>query len=171
MRDVGELLDLTPAEVLGVASFYTMLKKTPTGEYLISVCRNISCTHLGARKVLRACEEHLGVGAGETTPDGRFTLEAAECLATCDGAPSLQVNYEDFYKVAPDEAVDLIEQLEKGYSVRSVWGEPVRTHKEISREVAMNGARRPVQQERGEPVALGSEAPATAPGMDEATDD
>ena len=170
MRDVGEVLGLTPAEVLAVASFYTMLKKTPTGEYLISVCRNISCTHLGARKVLRACEEKLGVTAGETTPDGRFTLEAAECLATCDGAPSLQVNYEDFYKVSPDEAVDLIEQLERGSSIRSVWGETVRTHKEISREVAMNGARRPVRVEHQEPVALGSEAPAVGPGEDEDAD-
>jgi NADH-quinone oxidoreductase subunit E len=164
MRDVGQVLGLTPAEVLAVASFYTMLKQTPQGEYLVSVCRNISCTHLGARKVLRACEERLGIAAGGTTPDGRFSLEAAECLATCDGAPSLQINYEDFYKVTPDEVVELIDRLDMGLGVTSVRGESVRTHKEISREVALTGARHPVSSESQEPVALGTEAPASVPG-------
>jgi NADH-quinone oxidoreductase subunit E len=165
MRDVGEVLDLTPAEVLAVASFYTMLKQTPTGDYLISVCRNISCTHLGARKVLRACEERLGIATGETTPDGRFTLEAAECLATCDGAPSMQINYEDFYKVSPEEVVEIINKIEGGSSVRSVWGEEIKTHKDISRETALTGARKPVRQEYQEPVALGTQAPESTPGM------
>ncbi|MFP5298410.1 MAG: NADH-quinone oxidoreductase subunit NuoE [Actinomycetota bacterium] len=139
MRDVAQVLGLTPAEVLSVASFYTMLKKKPTGEYLISVCRNISCTHMGGRKVLKAVEDRLGIGAGETTTDGRFTIEAAECLATCDGAPSMQINYEDFYNVTPDEVVSLIDRLESGQDVTSVAGEKVVTHKEISREVAMTG--------------------------------
>src|SRR3712207_272090 len=83
MREVAEILDLEPAQVLSSGSFYTMLKKRPQGEYLVSVCRNISCTHLGARKVVRALEERLGVEAGGTTDDGKFSLEAAECLATC----------------------------------------------------------------------------------------
>jgi NADH-quinone oxidoreductase subunit E len=129
------------------------------------VCRNISCTHLGARKVLRACEERLGVTAGETTPDGKFSLEAAECLATCDGAPSLQINYEDFYKVTPDEVVELIDKLNQGDTVQSVWGESVKTHKEISREVALTGARLPVQPESREPAALGTETPDEGPGF------
>lgn len=140
MRDVAQVLGLTPAEVLAVASFYTMLKKRPTGEYLVSVCRNITCTHRGGRKVLAAFEERLGITAGETTADGRFSLEAAECLATCDGAPSLQVNYEDFYSVTPDDAASLIDELTSGKPVNSVAGEPVKTHREISREIAMNGA-------------------------------
>lgn len=139
MRDVAQVLGLTPAEVLSVASFYTMLKKAPTGEYLISVCRNISCTHRGGRRVLKAFEDALGVPAGSSTEDGRFTLEAAECLATCDGAPSMQINYEDFYKVTPEEAAEIVEQLRKGEEVRSVAGEAVKTHTEISREVAMTG--------------------------------
>lgn len=139
MRDVAHVLGLTPAEVLSVATFYTMLKKRPTGEYLISVCRNISCTHMGGRKVLRAVEDRLGIAAGETTADGRFTIEAAECLATCDGAPSMQINYEDFYKVTPDDVKELLDRLENGRDVTSVAGEKVVTHKEISREVAMTG--------------------------------
>ena len=165
MRDVGEVLDLTPAEVLAVTSFYTMLKQTPQGDYLVSVCRNISCTHRGARKVLRACEERLGISAGETTPDGRFSLEAAECLATCDGAPSLQVNYEDFYDVTPAQATELLDKLEHGYPVTSVWGERVRTHKEVARETALAGATHSVKPERQEVSGLGAENPIESPGF------
>ncbi len=141
MRDVAEILGLTPAQVLASASFYTMLKKRPQGDYLISVCRNISCTHLGARKIISALEEKLGITAGQTTPDGRFSLEAAECLATCDGAPSLQINYEDFYKVTAEAAVGLVDKLAGGETVQSVRGEPVKTSKEISLETASAGVR------------------------------
>jgi NADH-quinone oxidoreductase subunit E len=143
MREVAEILNLTPAEVFGAASFYTMLKKKPQGEYLISVCRNISCTHLGAGRVIEALEERLGIEVGETTPDGRFSLEVAECLATCDGAPSLQINYEDFYRVVPQDAVTLVDELSAGRPVRSVRGEPVKTSKEIARETALAGTTHP----------------------------
>jgi NADH-quinone oxidoreductase subunit E len=141
MRDVAAILGVTPAHVLASASFYTMFKKRPQGDYLVSVCRNISCSHMGSRKVIAAVEERLGVGPGETTSDGKFSLEAAECLATCDGAPSLQINYEDFYKVSPEQAVALIDELAAGREVRSVRGEVVKTSKEISRETATAGIR------------------------------
>ncbi|HEU4480804.1 MAG TPA: NAD(P)H-dependent oxidoreductase subunit E [Actinomycetota bacterium] len=152
MRDVASVLGLTPAEILAVASFYTMLKKRPQGDYLISVCRNISCTHRGGRKVLAALEEALGIAAGDTTDDGTFSLEAAECLATCDGAPSMQINYEDFYNVTPDEAVDLANRLLRGEPVTSVRGEPVRTAKEIARETALTGSRHPFTDLRESPM-------------------
>ena len=141
MREVADILDLTPAQVLASASFYTMLKKKPQGEYLISVCRNISCTHLGARKVIVRAEEALGIKAGETTADGRFSFEAAECLGTCDGAPSMQINYEDFYKVTPEDVVELIAKLGRGEEITSVRGETVKTHREIARETAIAGVR------------------------------
>jgi len=155
MREVAEILDLTPAQILASGSFYTMLKKKPQGEYLVSVCRNISCTHTGARKVIRALEEHLGIEAGETTEDGRFSLEAAECLATCDGAPSMQVNYEDFYKVSPDEAVEIVDRLARGEVVLSVRGEPVKTSKEVSHETATAGIRRPMTEMEDLPTVGG----------------
>jgi NADH-quinone oxidoreductase subunit E len=165
MKDVADILGLTSAQVLATASFYTMLKKRPQGEYLISVCRNITCTHLGARKVLATLEDRLGVASGDTTEDGRFSLEAAECLATCEGAPSLQINYEDFYRVSPEEAVGLVDKLAAGDSVQSVRGEPVKTAKEIAREIAVAGMRTPeagVEQGR----TVGGESPRadTAPG-------
>jgi NADH-quinone oxidoreductase subunit E len=164
MRDVAEALNLTPAEVLAVASFYTMLKQTPQGTYLISVCRNISCTHRGARKVIKALEDRLGIAAGETTPDGRFSLEAAECLATCDGAPSLQINYEDFYSVSPEQAVQIVDKLAADEMVLSVWGERVRTSKEMARETALAGARHGVRSSDARVVGGESPAPDMTPG-------
>ena len=143
MREIGDILGLTPADVLSTGSFYTMIKKRPQGEYIVSVCRNISCTHLGARTIIRDLEEHLGVEMGETTPDGKITLEAAECLATCDGAPSMQVNYEDFYDVDSDAAIQIVERLRRGDEVTSVRGERVKTSKEISFETATVGLRSP----------------------------
>lgn len=167
MRDVASVLGLTPAEVLAVASFYTMLKKKPQGDYLISVCRNISCTHRGGRKVLKALEERLGIGDGETTSDGRFSLEAAECLATCDGAPSMQINYEDFYNVAPEAAVALVDSLAQGDEIKSVAGEPVKTSKEISHEVAMTGTVKGVRLDGDGATPAGGESPPVdmAPGF------
>ena len=168
MREVADILGLTPADVLSTGSFYTMLKKRPQGEYLISVCRNISCTHLGARKILAKLEEHLGIEAGETTADGKITLEAAECLATCDGAPSLQVNYEDFYRVDSEQAVLLAEKLRRGDDVWSSRGQHVRKSKEIAYETATTGLRAGSAGERvhdtfGGEAMLGQEPPAFRP--------
>ena len=143
MREVAALLDLTPAEVLASGSFYTMLKKRPSGEYLISVCRNVSCAHRGSHKVINALGERLGVQPGGVTPDGKFEFETAECLATCDGAPSLQINYEDFYNVTPMDAVELVDKIERGETVTSIRGEPVKTQREVSYETAVAGARLP----------------------------
>lgn len=167
MRDVAELLGLTPAQVLASASFYTMLKKRPQGEYLISVCRNLSCTHMGGRRIAAALERRLGVTPGETTADGKFTLETAECLATCDGAPSLQINYEDFYKMTPEAAIDLVDRLERGEVILSVRGEPVKTSKAIARETATAGLRVPGTAGDHSARTIGGEVPRpdTAPGF------
>jgi NADH-quinone oxidoreductase subunit E len=140
MRDVGRLVGITPAQVLATGSFYTMLKKRPQGEYLISVCRNITCTHMGARRVIHSLEDHLGVRVGDTTPDGKFTLETAECLATCDGGPSAQINYEDVYNLTPESAIEMIDQLATGRGFTTFRGAEVKTSKEISYETAMSGA-------------------------------
>ena len=74
------------------------------------MCRNISCAHRGARKVINALEERLGIEPGAETDDGKFEFETAECLATCDGAPTMQINYEDFYNVTPESAVELVDR-------------------------------------------------------------
>ena len=96
MVHIAELLDITPAEVLSTASFYTMYKRTPTGTHLVSVCTNVACMMLGGYELLEHAEGKLGIKAGATTPDGKVTLEEVECLAACDQAPCLQVNYRYF---------------------------------------------------------------------------
>jgi NADH-quinone oxidoreductase subunit E len=158
MRDVAQLLGLTSADVLASASFYTMFKKKGQGRYLISVCRNISCTHMGSRKVVAALSERLGIEPGDTTPDGMFSLESAECLGTCDGAPSMQINYEDFYRMTPQEAVALVDKLALGEDVRSVRGQPVQTAREIAYEIAVTGAYKP-QRKADAASVTGTPAP------------
>ena len=166
MRAVAEFLDLETAEVLATGSFYTMLKQRPQGEYLISVCRNITCTHLGARRLFGALEERLGVPTGGTTPDGKFSLEAAECLATCDGAPSMQINYEDFYRMTPEAAVEIVDRLARGDEVRSVRGEVVKNARGVALETAAAGARFAAAPEETART-IGGESPRadTAPGF------
>ncbi|HEV2767404.1 MAG TPA: NAD(P)H-dependent oxidoreductase subunit E [Acidimicrobiales bacterium] len=111
MEHIAELLDLTPAEVLGTASFYGMFKREPVGRYVVSVCTNISCLLVGGEELLQHCEDRLGVKAGATTPDGVFTLEDVECIAACTDAPCLQVNYRYFLNITHDQADRLFDDL------------------------------------------------------------
>jgi NADH-quinone oxidoreductase subunit E len=114
MEHIGELLDLTPAEVLGTCSFYEMFKREPVGKYVVNVCTNISCQLLGGEELLGHCEQALGIKAGSTTPDGLVTLEEVECIAACTEAPALQVNYRYFHKVSQDRAEELLRDLRAG---------------------------------------------------------
>ena len=92
----ADFLGLTKAQVVAVVTFYTMFKRRPTGEYLVSVCTNTLCALMGGDEIYRSLSKTLGVGTDETTPDGMITLEHAECLAACDYAPVVTVNYEFF---------------------------------------------------------------------------
>jgi NADH-quinone oxidoreductase subunit E len=92
----ADVLGITKAQVTAVATFYTMYKRSPTGEFLVSVCTNTLCGMLGGDEIFAALKDELGVGNNETTPDGSITLEHAECLAACDYAPVVTVNYEFF---------------------------------------------------------------------------
>ncbi len=114
MAHVAELLDLTPAEVLGTASFYEMFKREPVGRYKIDICTNISCQLLGAWELLEHAEHRLGVHAGGTTADGLFTLEDVECIAACTEAPCLQVNYRYFHRITHAEFDGLVDGLRSG---------------------------------------------------------
>lgn len=110
----AETLGITKAQVAAVASFYTMLKRRRTGDWLVSVCTNSLCNVLGGQAVWDRLQEHLGVGHDQTTPDGSITIEHAECLAACDYAPILTVNYEFFDRMDPDTAVDIVDRLRAG---------------------------------------------------------
>jgi NADH-quinone oxidoreductase subunit E len=130
MEHIGELVDATPAEVRGVATFYEMFKEHPVGTYLVGVCTNLSCMILGADELLEHTEEQLGVKVGSTTPDGTFTLEAMQCLAACGGAPCLQVNYRYFEHVTPERVDGILAALRDG---RDPEGQSIPPHGTLSR--------------------------------------
>jgi NADH-quinone oxidoreductase subunit E len=120
MEHIAELVGVTPAEVLGTASFYEMLKLEPVGDYVINVCTNIACMLNGGEELLHHLERRLNVKAGSTTPDGKFTLEDVECIAACTEAPCLQVNYRYFHKISHDEVDDLLRDLRGGKRAHDV---------------------------------------------------
>src|SRR5215470_15864146 len=128
----AEMLGLTKAEVGAVATFYTMYKRRPTGDWLVSVCTNTMCGVLGGDAAFKALSDHLGVGHDETTTDGKITLEHAECLAACDYAPVMTVNYEFFDKVDPDSAQEIVEALQRGELPVPTRGAPLCTFAEAS---------------------------------------
>ena len=111
MRDVAALIDITPAQVKSVVSFYTMFRDVPVGSYLVSVCTSISCHLLGGDDVLAAVEEATGVGHGETGDDGLFSVEHVECIGACGGAPAVQVNYETVEGLTPENGAALANWL------------------------------------------------------------
>ena len=111
MRKVAEMVDLTPAQVSSVASFYTMYKREPVGKYLVSVCTSISCWLLGGDDVLHAVEDEAGVPHGQTDNEGLISPEHVECIGACGGAPALQVNYEFVEGLTPEKARELVRWL------------------------------------------------------------
>ena len=115
MAEVAELVGITPAQVLAAASFYTMYKREPVGRYLITCCTSISCMLLGADDVLHALEDEAGVPHGETDPEGVISVEHAECIGACGGAPALQVNYELIESITPDQARQLVQWLRSAH--------------------------------------------------------
>ncbi|RMG56904.1 MAG: NADH-quinone oxidoreductase subunit NuoE [Deltaproteobacteria bacterium] len=109
---VSDLLGFTPARIYGVVTFYTMYNRNPVGKYHLQVCRNISCSLLGAKHIIEHLTEKLGIKPGETTPDGKFTLSLVECLGSCGTAPVMQIN-DDYYENLTVEKVDeILEKLE-----------------------------------------------------------
>ncbi|WP_017538092.1 MULTISPECIES: NADH-quinone oxidoreductase subunit NuoE [Nocardiopsis] len=133
----ADQLGLTAAEVTAVATFYTMYKRRPVGDYHVGVCTNTLCAVMGGDEIFSALKEHLGVGNDETTEDGKVTLEHVECNAACDFAPVVMVNWEFFDNQTPDSAKELVDGLRLGRDVRPTRGPgSVCTWKEASRVLA-----------------------------------
>lgn len=130
-------LGLTPAEVTAVATFYSMYRRTPTGDYLVGVCTNTLCAVMGGDAILDALQEHLGIHAGETTEDGRVTLDHVECNAACDYAPVVMVNWEFYDNQTPASARDLVDGLRAGAPPDPTRGSaPLCTFRETARTLA-----------------------------------
>ena len=107
IEDVSRELSLPPQYVYSTATFYTMFNLKPVGKYHIQVCRNLSCSLLGSRKLIDHISRKLGIVEGETTPDGKFTLSTVECLGACGGAPVMMVN-EKYYENLTVDSIDSI---------------------------------------------------------------
>jgi NADH-quinone oxidoreductase subunit E len=133
----AETLGLTKAEVTAVATFYTMYKRRPVGEYHVGVCTNPLCAVMGGDEIYGALKEHLGVSANEPTADGKVSVEHVECNAACDFAPVVMVNWEFFDNQTPQTATTLVDELREGGEVTPSRG-PQRlcTFKEASRILA-----------------------------------
>lgn len=133
----AEVLDLTTAEVSGVATFYTQYKRHPNGEYTVGVCTNTLCAIMGGDQIWDEVSEHLGIGHDETTADGKITLERVECNAACDYAPVVMANWEFFDNQTPASTKQLVDDLRAGKSVAPTRG-PARvcTFKQVSRTLA-----------------------------------
>jgi NADH-quinone oxidoreductase subunit E len=113
IEEVAKRVGVTPLQVNEVLSYYSMLHRKPMGKYHVQVCTNISCLLTGGEKLWeRACRK-LGVGHKEVTADGQFSLEEVECIGACSWAPAIQVNYDFYHKVTPEQLDQLLDGLKK----------------------------------------------------------
>jgi NADH-quinone oxidoreductase subunit E len=147
----AEILDISAAEVSGVATFYTMYKRRPVGDYHVGVCTNTLCAIMGGDLIFERLKDHLDVGNDETTEDGKITLEHVECNAACDYAPVMMVNWEFMDNQTPESAVQVVDDLRGGKEVRSTRGPKVVTWREAERVLA------------GFPDDLADDGPAAGP--------
>ena len=113
MYHIAENVGVTPAEVMGVATFYSQFRLTPIGKYLIMSCQGTACHVNGSERVSAAISEYLGIRNGETTEDGLFTLEEVACLGCCSLAPVIMINGEAYGNLTPDSAVEVIKNIQK----------------------------------------------------------
>jgi len=136
----AEILGISAAQVSGVATFYTMYKRRPVGDYHVGVCTNTLCAVMGGDAIFERLKDHLDIGNDETTPDDgdgkTITLEHIECNAACDYAPVVMVNWEFMDNQTPESAVDLVDDLREGKEVRSTRGPKIVTWREAERVLA-----------------------------------
>ncbi|MEV5708812.1 NADH-quinone oxidoreductase subunit NuoE [Actinoallomurus sp. NPDC052274] len=133
----ADMLGITPAQVTGVATFYTQYKREPVGEYHVGVCINTLCAIMGGDQIWEELSEHVGVGHDEATEDGKISLERLECNAACDFAPVMMVNWEFFDDMTPEKAKQLVDDLRAGKPVAPTRGpSSVCSWKQASRVLA-----------------------------------
>jgi len=111
MREVADALEVTPAYVRSIASYYDQFHLAPVGEHLVEVCTNVSCAVVGAQQVVEAFESGLGCHAGETSADGKVTLRAIECLGGCGWGTIVAVDDHYRTRVQPDDVPSIVEEL------------------------------------------------------------
>jgi NADH-quinone oxidoreductase subunit E len=107
IAEIGQRLGITVLDVRNVLTYYSMLRTRPVGKFNVQVCTNVSCMLRGGQELFEHCEERLGIGHKQTTPDGMFSLEEVECIGACSWAPAVQVNY-DFHENLTPETMDAV---------------------------------------------------------------
>ncbi|MFN8213715.1 MAG: NADH-quinone oxidoreductase subunit NuoE [Candidatus Nanopelagicales bacterium] len=132
----AEVLGLTTAEVKAVATFYTMFKDEPVGEYHVGVCINPGCGILGGDAIWETLSEDLGVGHDQVTEDGKISLERIECQAACTHAPVMTANWEFMDNMTVESARQLVEDLRAGREVKSTRGPVIRDFKATERTLS-----------------------------------
>ena len=137
LREVGELLGITTAEVEAVATFYTMLRTGRTGTHVVTVCTNLSCALRGGREVYAAARDAARLPPGaEISEDGLFTVHEEECLGACDAAPVVQIDFVNHDRVDPGRVVDLVQALRRGEIPEPSRGVAPKDFKHASRILA-----------------------------------
>ena len=112
MYHIAEKTGTTPAEVVGVATFYAQFRLTPMGKYLVMSCQGTACHVNASERVSAAISAYLGIGNGETTEDGLFTLEHVACLGCCSLAPVIMINGEAYGSLTPDKVVTILKEIQ-----------------------------------------------------------
>ena len=136
IAEVASMVGLTEAEVTAVASFYTMYVERQSGEHRVGVCINSLCALLGGDEIWNALTEHCGVGHGQTTADGKVTLERIECQAACTHAPVMTADWEFLDDMTVSKAKEVVDALRAGEPVQSTRGPMIRSFKEAERTIA-----------------------------------
>jgi NADH-quinone oxidoreductase subunit E len=109
VRDIAELLEMSPADLDGVATFYNLIFRKPVGRHVVMLCNSVSCWILGYERMREHLISRLGIQFGETTPDDRFTLLPIVCLGACDHAPAMLVDNELHTDLSPDRIDEVLE--------------------------------------------------------------
>ena len=111
---IAEELGLTPAKVMGVATFYTQFRFKPVGKYLIMLCQGTACHVNGSERIEKTIKEELGISDGETTEDGLFTLKNVACLGCCSLSPVMMINEETYGSLTPEKVKAILKNLKEG---------------------------------------------------------
>ena len=128
MQEVADHLGIHPVEVYSVVTFYSFLREAQQGTFVIRLCRTISCDMAGKERVASQLENDLGIRFGETTKDGKFTLEWANCIGMCDQGPALLVNDTVFTRVTSEKVFDILQLCRKSFGPLAVHAE---RHEEV----------------------------------------
>lgn len=112
MRAIAKAVGVSNAEIYSVVSFYSFLSIKPRGRHIVRLCKTISCAMKGSADILDALKGELGIGVGETTEDGRVTLETTSCIGLCDQSPAMLVDDVPHSRLTPEKACEIVRGLE-----------------------------------------------------------